>query len=106
MSGRETDLNHGQEFITLGPSCAPTVPTGCIVPAGETIFVTLSTNISTSGRANYQPAPTLTFTAAGTAAGPPVAGVPEPGTMLPVLAAALLIGILTIRNGRRRFPSQ
>jgi hypothetical protein len=88
-----------QEFITLGPGCAPSVPTGCIVPAGETIFLTLSTNISTSGRADYQPAPTLTFTAA--AANQP-ALVPEPGTILLVMAATLLIGVLKISKGRNR----
>ena len=58
------------ESVTLGPGCnipSSTSPTtGCIVPKGETIYVTLWTNTAQSGRKNYVAAPTLTFTAANT----------------------------------------
>lgn len=47
--------------VTLGPACAPTPPTGCIPDLGETIYVTLWTNVG-PGK-NYQAAPTLTYTA-------------------------------------------
>jgi hypothetical protein len=54
----------GVESITLGPGCAPAPPIGCIPPNGETIFVTLWTNVAENGRRNYIPAPVVTFTAA------------------------------------------
>ena len=58
----------GQESITLGPACnvpsATSPTTGCIPQNGETIFVTLWTNIAQSGRKNYVAAQMLTYTAA------------------------------------------
>ena len=58
------------ESLTLGPECAAAPPVGCVPPKGETIYVTLWTNIAVSGRKNYVPAPTLTFKAAAPARRP------------------------------------
>src|SRR6266567_7889797 len=64
------------DSITLGPACnipsATSPQTGCIVPNGETIYVTLWTNTAVSGGKNYVAAPTLTFTAASSNATPAV----------------------------------
>lgn len=55
----------GVNTLTLGPACAATPPTGCILPRGETIFVTLFTlkqgNIVAPSPFQY------TFTAASSA---------------------------------------
>jgi hypothetical protein len=69
----------GQESVTLGPSCntpSATDPTiQCIPSRGETIYVTLWTNVAQSGRKNFVAAPTMTYTAPGTAASAPRAAV-------------------------------
>ncbi len=53
--------------VTLGPACnLPTAispSTGCILPNGETIYVTLWTQVG-SGKTSFQAAPTVTYTAA------------------------------------------
>ncbi len=70
----------GVESVTLGPACAPTPPVGCIPPNGETIYVTLWTNLAQSGRKNYVAAPTLTFTAASSNPTPFQGGVVNAGS--------------------------
>ena len=59
--------------VTLGPACnIPTSispQTGCIVPNGETIYVTLWTQVGT-GKTSFQPGPTVTYTAAKSTAAP------------------------------------
>ena len=53
----------GQNFLTLGPACAPVAPTGCIPALGETIFFTLDTVKSKQILGSFQ----YTFTAPGQA---------------------------------------
>jgi hypothetical protein len=53
--------------VTLGPACnipsATSPSTGCILPNGETIYVTLWTQVG-SGKTSFQAAPTVTYAAA------------------------------------------
>jgi flagellar hook capping protein FlgD len=78
------------ESITLGPDCAPTPPTGCIPPNGETIYVTLWTNTAQHGPSHYVAAPTVSYTAASLVGVPPTpalafdlgATVPNPAANL------------------------
>jgi hypothetical protein len=88
----------GQEFVTLAAppaGCAQTPPTGCILENGETIYVTLWTNIAQTGRKNFQPAPTVTYTAANSGPGTPVPTTTTGGSATTTFSSSLQIVPLT-----------
>jgi hypothetical protein len=60
----------GVDSVTLGTACAATSPTGCIPTNGETLYVTLWTNIAQSGRKDYVAAPTVTYMASNSTPAP------------------------------------
>jgi len=104
----------GVESVTLGPGCAPTPPTGCILPNGETIYVTLWTNTARHGPSHYAAAPTVTYTAVPSVGVPPAptlafdlgATVPNPAvdlTQIPFTlarAGPVRLGIYGLRGER------
>jgi hypothetical protein len=51
---------HGTS-VTLGPACAPVLPTGCIPPKGEAIYVKLMTQVKGKWNAGLE----YSYTAAG-----------------------------------------